>query len=258
MSETTPAVETAPAEVAPVLGGTDATPPTPKDAPTQPPAEAKVDEKKADAPADDAAKKAADEKAKTDEAAKVKAAEDAKVAEAKKAEEAKALEKAWAEFKPKLPDGVALDEAIGKELVAAARESGLKPEQAQKFVDLHVKARAAEAKQGQESLQKEVDGWIAASKADKEFAQAKFEGAKTPIEAVTKIAQRAFDKFATPELLNYLRATGLNANTEFLRAFYRVGLAMQNDSISGTAPGGSAPTEESALKTLYPSMFPKS
>ena len=185
---------------------------------------------------------------------------DKKALEAKQADEKKAaeaeFEKSWTDFKPKLPEGVTLDEASLKEFTPLAKELGLKPEQAQKLVDLQVKTAAArqasETKARDDGLKTERDGWLKDLKADKDLGGTKWDD-------TLRVANKAFEKFADPALRQFLQATGLDAHPGLVRSFHKIGLALKDDSIAGSSStGAGAPSAEAINAQLYPSMQPKS
>lgn len=194
-----------------------------------------------------------------------KAAFEAKVTEAIKARdekssletktkteaEAKVLEKQWGEAKFKAAEGIQRSEDGLKEFSKVARELGLKPDGAQKLLDLADKLELAGAKSRTEATQKaqaealaaETEGWKKDLRADKEFGGAKFE-------QTMKEADKAFEKFCTPDVKKFLDETGLSYHPGIIKAFARVGAAMRNDTIN--LPAGGAPkSAEAALARLY-------
>lgn len=246
-TQTPPATTTPPAN--PVLG--EAPKPngaTATETPAKEPvldAAAAAAAKKPDAPADDAAKKAADEAAKkgADDAAAKKAADEKATLDAKAKKEAD--DKAWSEFKPKLPEGITADEAAVKDFLPKAREWGLSTEQAQKAIEFD----AQRAKAAQEGLKTERTGWLEATRKDEAF------NSPEKLDAGVRVANKAFNKFASPELISFLKQTGLDAHPGLFKAFHSIGLAMKDDSVSGadgTAPGQL--TGQAALDKMYPSM----
>ena len=107
-----------------------------------------------------------------------------------------------------------------KGFAAAAKESGLSQENAQKmFGAMRTEADNYVRQKTQELSAK----WAEASKADAEFGGAKFS------ENCGQIAA-AYKQFATPELKNLLDASGLGNHPEVMRLFYRVGKALAQDT----------------------------
>jgi hypothetical protein len=73
-------------------------------------------------------------------------------------------------------------------------------------------------------------GWFTASQTDKEFGGEK-------LEQNLGIAKKALDSFGTPELKQMLVSTGFGNHPEVIRAFYKIGQAMAQDSfVAGSAP----------------------
>lgn len=157
-----------------------------------------------------------------------------------------------AELELKVPDGVQVDTASLDAFKAVAKESGIKGEQAQKILDVYVKAQAEAAKKADEAWEKTVTGWESQLKADKDIGGTNFD-------ANIGKARKALDKYGTPELKKYLYESGLGNHPELVRAFVKVGAAISEDTVAG----GAAPqptsneSQEDFLRRNYPSMFPK-
>ena len=152
----------------------------------------------------------------------------------------------------KLPEGVQADAVSLDEFKALAKETGLKGEVAQKMVDLHLKAMSAAEARGTEAYTQQQKVWADQRKSDKEYGG-------TNYEANLKTAQQAVAKFASPEFRQFLAASKLGNHPELVRAFYRVGKAMAEDSVAGaTSEPAGPPSEESKLRARYPSLFPNS
>jgi hypothetical protein len=148
----------------------------------------------------------------------------------------------------KLPEGVTVDAAQIEGFKGLAKELGLTQEAAQKLVDFQAANEAAQVKKIGEFWDKQASDWLAEAKADKEFGGAKFD------ESVAA-ANAALKQFGTPKLIEALQTYGMGNHPEVIRAFARVGQAIQNDKL---VPGGkdvSKPT--SAAEALYPSMRAK-
>lgn len=203
------------------------------------------------APAEKTPEQLTAEKKTADDAA-AKTAADTKLADEKTAKDA--FEKLWGEFKePKVPEGYKLDAEGFKEFSTVAKELGLTPEKAQKFVDFQAKrdiasAKAAEAASAKYFADQKAE-FLKASASDKEYAG--------KLEEATKVQQKAFEKFLGPEGLKDLaeRHPNIAADPVLFKAFYRIGLAMKDDSISGALGGGvAAPGPQANLDRMYPSM----
>ncbi|HAM5330728.1 TPA: peptidase [Escherichia coli] len=136
------------------------------------------------------------------------------------------------EFKP--AEGQELDSAALEQFEPIAREMNLSNEQAQKMVDLYgTKILPMVQQQQAEAWQKTTEQWAADVKADKEIGGAN-------LTSNLSVAQRAFDQFGTPELKEYLNASGLGNHPELVRAFVKIGHAMSEDKVvTGGHDGGS-------------------
>lgn len=159
--------------------------------------------------------------------------------------EAKPTEAAPVEYDFKAPEGTTLNEEVIGEFKELAKEKNLPPEEAQKFVDLGVKAiQQAQARQA-EALAQAQAKWAEDSRADKEFGG-------DALEANLSVAKRALDTFGSPELKKMLTESGLGNHPEIIRAFTRVGKAISEDKLvpGSTKPAGSKTAEQ----LLYPSM----
>ena len=91
--------------------------------------------------------------------------------------------------------------------------------------------------------------WAAELKADKAFGGAKFE-------ANARTAQLALAKYGGDELAKVLEATGLANHPALVRAFFKVGQAMAEDSVAGASGARAAGDRSDAelLRALYPTM----
>lgn len=143
-----------------------------------------------------------------------------------------------------VPEGVMLDQALTTEFKSLAKDMGLKQEQAQQLTDMAVKLSQKFADSQQQAITDQRTAWEGEARADKEFGGEKFD-------ENLAVAKKALDALATPELINLLNATGLGSNPDMIRAFYRAGQLLSEDSlVSGTkAPvtGG-----KTMAQKLYP------
>lgn len=165
----------------------------------------------------------------------------------KQGESAKAEgEKPKADVELKLPEGLQVDEAALGKLKAMVADGKLNAEGAQELINLQAEAsKAAEAAKGQQ-----FTAWLEQTKADKELGGAN-------LKASHVLAQKALTAYGNDALREVLRQSGLGNHPEVVRAFVRIGKAMKEDSVDGA---GAKPTptssQESALRQMYPSMFP--
>lgn len=142
------------------------------------------------------------------------------------------------EFKP--AEGQELDTAALEQFEPVARDLNLTNEQAQKLVDAYPKILAGVQQRQAEAWQKQTEGWAETVKADKEIGGDK-------LTANLSAAQRALDQFGTPELKEYLNATGLGNHPDLVKTFVKIGKAMSEDGMVD----GSNQGQRSAAEVLY-------
>lgn len=140
----------------------------------------------------------------------------------------------------KMPEGVELDATAAEQFTAVAKEMKLTQDQAQKLAEI----AAGIQQRGKEAHANAVTSWTEATKADKEFGGDK-------LQENLAIAKQALDRFGTPELKDVLNASGLGNHPEVVRAFYRAGKLLSEDTVhSGRAPGAAT----DIAKVMFPSM----
>lgn len=143
-------------------------------------------------------------------------------------------------------DGNEYNSDVIKAYSEVAKELSLSQEAAQKVLD---KVAPVLQEQTQQRLQAVRNEWADASRVDKEF------GGKS-LDANVAIAKKALDAFGTPELRAFLEESGLGNHPEIIRAFYRAGRAISDDSHVGGRAAQSKPQPrsfEEHLANLYPS-----
>jgi hypothetical protein len=197
-----------------------------------------VGQNQADANAKALEKKAADDATIKKNLDDAKAAKDAEIASQQ------AADKVWGEWKPKAAEGLTRDEAAMKELVPLARELGLKPEGAQKLLDLSDKFQVAQQKAAVQAAQVARGKDLASLRADPVLGGEKFD-------AALRTANKVIDRFGTPEMKQYLAATLQDANPHFFKLFHSIGLAMQDDRIADGAGLGGGKTQKAGFASLY-------
>ncbi|HIC8350432.1 TPA: peptidase [Enterobacter hormaechei subsp. steigerwaltii] len=137
-------------------------------------------------------------------------------------------------------EGVELDADALKDFEPVARDLNLTNEQAQKLVDAYPKILAGVQQRQAEAWQKQTEGWAETVKADKEIGGDK-------LTANLSAAQRALDQFGSPELKEYLNATGLGNHPDLVKTFVKIGKAMSEDGmVTGKESG-----QRSAAEVLY-------
>lgn len=142
------------------------------------------------------------------------------------------------------PEGVELDVELTGELKTLAKELNLSQADAQRVADLGAKLAEKFAGQQTEVLAQARTEWTEQSRADKEFGGDK-------IDANLAVAKRALDTFGTPELRQLLNESGLGSHPEIIRAFYRAGKTISEDSLV-TGGGLKTAGPKTPEATLYP------
>lgn len=142
------------------------------------------------------------------------------------------------EYKFEFPEGVKVNEEELTEFKAVAKELKLDAQGAQKLAALRVKY----AEQQAAAHTKMADDWGASAKTDKEFGGDKFE-------ENLGVAKKALDAFGTPELKEFLKATRLGNHPELIRAFYRAGKTISEDTF--VKPGATTGASKSTADTIY-------
>lgn len=151
----------------------------------------------------------------------------------------------------KLPEGVALDEAVMGDFQKLATEHKLPQDVAQKFVDLGAKMTQGFAGQNAAAIEKAKVEWLTEAKADTEIGGEKFE-------SNAALANNVFNQFGTPKLGEFLKASGLGNHPELVRWGLRVARAIGEDRFTrGNPPNGAGEhagqtLEERASAKLWP------
>lgn len=144
----------------------------------------------------------------------------------------------------KAPEGREFDPNVLEQYSKVAKELNMSNESAQKMLDTIAPALAQKQ---QDAIAAARAEWETSAKADKEFG-----GEKLGENLAT--AKKALETFGTPELRTLLNDSGLGNHPEIIRAFYRAGKAISEDSfVSGSAD---PKVETSIAQKLYPNMNP--
>jgi len=139
-----------------------------------------------------------------------------------------------------MPEGVELDKAAADEFSAIAKELKLDQPTAQKVADVAAKM----AQRQTEKHSQLVESWVESVKTDKDIG-----GDKLPENLA--VAKKALDQFGTPELRDVLNATGFGNHPEVVRAFYKIGKAISQDTV---VTGQPAAGPKDMAKTMFPTM----
>jgi hypothetical protein len=135
-----------------------------------------------------------------------------------------------------LPAGVTLDPELTAEFEALAQELALPQDAAQRLVDMH-------ASRMQTHQSANHAKWQHQSRNDAEIGGAN-------LSRTIAVANRALDRFGTPQLRSALSETGIGNHPEFIRFVHRVGKALSED---GYVPASHGRVNKSYAETFYPS-----
>lgn len=146
------------------------------------------------------------------------------------------------EYEPfTVPEGMTVDEEMLGEFKAEAQRLKLSQEDAQKMASLGIKMQQKQA----DAYRATQEGWRESIKSDKEF------GGDALLENVA-VARKGLAEFGSPELEKLLADTGFGNHPEIVRAFYRIGKRISQDThvVTGSQPGSAV----SQAKRLFPNQ----
>lgn len=146
-----------------------------------------------------------------------------------------------------LPQGVEVDTAALEEAQSLFAEARLSQPQAQKMVDLYAGKMNELVQRQISAAESRQTAWVAEVKNDPELGGRRFEQARAA-------AQRALNRFGTPELRRTLDELWVGNNPQLFRFFARVGQALSEDRYVGAQSSASRLT---AAETLYPNVNDK-
>jgi len=121
-----------------------------------------------------------------------------------------------------MQEGVELDEGLLEVLSPHFKEIGLTRSQAQALADRFMEHHQKQAEAQNQAWGETVEGWLTQARADREIGGSKWHGS---IAAASSVVER----FATPELLDYLNITGAGNHPELIRLMARIGDAIGED-----------------------------
>jgi len=147
----------------------------------------------------------------------------------------------------KLPETFQADEPSLSELTALAAEAKLPPEQAQKLVDLHVKATEAFVAQQQQAFQALQTQWVSEINALPDFA--------TPAqrEASLRSIAGVLDEFGSPDVRAAFEMTGAGNNPHIVNFVLKVSKAL---SEGAPTPQGAPPNSKTPTQSLSDRLYP--
>jgi hypothetical protein len=136
-------------------------------------------------------------------------------------------------FELKLPEGSQLDQAWIEKIAASSKARGLSQEQAQAELNERSEMLSGFQQTQKEALAKQSNAWFEEVKTDKELGG-------DNLNKTVEVAQHAVNTFFGPKVKQFLDDSGFGNHPDLVRAFYKIGTQMRNDSLvhSGSAPGG--------------------
>lgn len=148
-----------------------------------------------------------------------------------------------------MPEGFDVDQSLLDAVAPEFKELGLTKSQAQKLADKFIEAQQARVEKQAQGWSETITKWADDAKADKEIGGDKWD-------ATVSSASRAVKTLGTPELRDYLNASGGGNHPELIRFMAKVGAMIKEDSPAGSGSEGSGKPADPA-HLLFPSDAPK-
>lgn len=147
-----------------------------------------------------------------------------------------------------MPDGVELDADLLAAVAPTLKDLNMSHGNAQALVDKFIEAQTAKAEAATKQWGETVSGWIDTAKKDPDMGGEKW--ADTERNALSAVR-----RFGTPELAEYLEASGAGNHPEIIRLMAKVGsmIAEDDPAISENPGGGKVDSTE----RMYPNDKPK-
>lgn len=136
-------------------------------------------------------------------------------------------------------EGKEFDPVVMEKFSEVAKELNLSQDNAQKLID---KIAPALAERQMAQLESAKEAWADSARSDKEYGGDK-------LTENLAVAQKAMNQFGSPELRTLLNESGLGNHPEIIRAFYRAGKAISEDSF---VPNGGGNASQADAKSFYP------
>jgi hypothetical protein len=141
-----------------------------------------------------------------------------------------------------LPEGVVIEPAMLSKITAEMKAANLTQEQAQKFIDLSTENSKSIIETQAREWKSIRETWVGEIKNDKEYGGQKFG------ETIER-ANRALNKFGTPELKTFLANSGYGDSPELIKLLAKVDKAVGEDkSVDGNT---SAHAGKTAAQVIY-------
>lgn len=144
----------------------------------------------------------------------------------------------------KFADGLNLPAGLVKDFEGYAKEHKLDAKGAQGAADLASKAVESFAETHVGQIKDLYTKWANDSRGDKDFGGDAFD-------ANMNVANKALDEFGTPELKKVLADTGLGNHPEVIRAFYKMGQLISQDSVATAISASRAGGPKTQAQRMY-------
>lgn len=144
-----------------------------------------------------------------------------------------------------VPEGMELDTAALENFAPIAKELNLSQDQAQKLVDMYASQVQGLQKAQIEAMAAQRAEWVNQIRTDQEIGG-------VDMNKKIGVAVKAIDHFAGREFRQLLHDTGLSDHPDMVRAFYKIGMAMEEDKMTPGHAGGSA--QKTPAQIMYPDM----
>lgn len=148
-----------------------------------------------------------------------------------------------------MPEGVTVDQALLDALSPKFAAKGMTTREAQELADEFIKVEQGRRESANKNWAETVAKWVDDAKADPTMGGAKWD-------ATASMAKKAIDALGTPELKEYLQATGGGNHPELIRIFAKVGPMISEDNPAIGGAGGSGKPAEPAHR-MFPNDAPK-
>lgn len=148
-----------------------------------------------------------------------------------------------------MPEGIPVDQEMVDALGPEFAELGLTNAQAQKLADKFIEVQKGKMEARGKEWGDRVSGWVDDAKNDKEMGGDNWD-------TTVSNGRRFLDAHGTPELRDYLNASGGGNHPEIIRVFAKAGALIREDNPADGGAGGSGKPAEAA-HVLFPNDAPK-
>lgn len=148
-----------------------------------------------------------------------------------------------------MPEGVELDADMLAIVAPTLKELNMSHGNAQALVDKFIEAQTAKAEAATKRWGETITGWLDSAKNDPDMGGAKWDDTARDASSVVR-------RFGTPELRDYLEASGAGNHPEVIRLMAKVGSMIAEDQPAISENPGAKSASDPAAR-LYPNDTPK-